>query len=77
MRKTYVRVPQSEYLNLLKTINRDGQPEWCCVEDIATYFDVSLATARRKLDGLVYQGFLEVIAGRPGPREYRYVRNER
>lgn len=78
MRKTHVQVPQSAYLDLLKTIHHKGEPRWCVLDDLAIYFGVHVGTARRKLDGLVAQGKVEAKSNRGrGPKEYRYVRNER
>ena len=53
-RKPHVRVPQHEYLTALREVGGG------LLDDIAEHFDVSDATARRMLDGLVAQDALTV-----------------
>ena len=63
-RKPQAHYPSQErYLEVIKEV--DGAT-W--LADIAEYFDVSEATARRKLDGLVAQGKLV----KPHPRVAYY-----
>lgn len=50
LRKPHVRVPQQMYLDFLR---ENGSHS---LADLASIFDVSEATARRKLDGLIHQG---------------------
>lgn len=54
MPKHLVRVPQSKYLQVMAEISDDGCDE-IHLADLAEHLDVSHATARRKLDGLIYQ----------------------
>lgn len=67
-RKPVVKVEQSEILAWLEERRSATLPE------IAEHFDVSEASARRKAEGLVYQGKLLVQAGRQArpsiPRRY-------
>jgi predicted ArsR family transcriptional regulator len=71
-RKKHVQVSQDAILAALQETGGGELPT------IAQYFDVSETTARRKLDGLVYQGKLKVEPGRKGhgaglPRFYMPV----
>jgi hypothetical protein len=63
-RKPHVLVPQDRYLEVLREVGGSA-----LLNDIARFFDVSQATARRKLDGLVMQGKVRV-AGEGSRREY-------
>lgn len=70
MRKPHVVVPQEEYLEVHKELNK----WWLTLEEIALHFDVSQSAARRKLDGLVYQGRMQVEPGTAWtPRQYVLV----
>lgn len=52
-RKQHTRIPQDAYLDYLK--EHGSHSLW----DLAIVFDVSEVTARRKLNGLIYQGKVE------------------
>lgn len=72
-RKAHVLVPQDKYLTLL-----EGR-RFITVARAAEVLDVSEATARRQLDGLVAQGRLVwTDPGGPGriPERVRYSRSE-
>lgn len=59
-RKPHKQISQSEYLRAMKFVELDEVH----IVDIAEFLDVSVSTARRKLDGLVVQG--EVVKIKPG-----------
>jgi predicted ArsR family transcriptional regulator len=62
-RKPHVHVDQEEYVTVLDEVGGAAR-----LDDIAEHFDVSEATARRKLDGLVAQRRVKLLRERP--REY-------
>jgi predicted ArsR family transcriptional regulator len=65
-RKPHVSVEQWEFGAYVSAREEASLPE------VAAALEVSEATARRNLDGLVYQGLLERERGRPGrPARYR------
>lgn len=70
-RKQHVLVPQDRYLEVLREVGGAAR-----LNDIARFFDVSKATARRKLDGLAMQGKVSV-AGEGSRREYALVGGDR
>lgn len=55
VRKLHVRVDQHYYLDMLEEI----YPKGYSISDFAIVFDVSYATAYRKMKGLVFQGKIE------------------
>ena len=61
-RKQHVHVDQERYVYVL------GEVGAARLDDIAGHLNVSEATARRKLDGLVAQGRARLLSERP--REY-------
>lgn len=65
-RKPHVTVPQDSYLKVMADIAHGGGAG-VYLPDIAAYLGVHEATARRKLDGLVAQGKLNVTPGVRGP----------
>jgi hypothetical protein len=66
-RKPHVRAPaQEEFLRTIAEVGGSAH-----LEDLALYFDISDATARRSLDGLVVQGKLTVTRR---PSVYTLVR---
>lgn len=67
-RKPYVHVAHEQYMTAMREVGE------AVVEDIAEHFNVSEASARRKLDGLVAQGKLTVRSGRL--RTYYYLRED-
>jgi hypothetical protein len=64
-RKQHRRVPQNRYLKVLRDL---GMPARC--DDMAEFLDVSPTTAKRNLDGLVYQGKVRLVSGRSFSAEY-------